>query len=366
MRFVVGLALLVVTIRAGQFIPSPKDGSVVTLQARLQGSFMTKTVFARRRFLAGLVALGALSPAALAQNGQCFIRTAAENANFKIRGFEVGLHPTGVDNVYENVSVLLKPTQMLVSTRIPKDAVSALVKLTVMEFPSGKRFFRIDGQIEQLNEAAYRIPLRSRIVAKFDDADLPGERERKMRGSAFQFTYDDEARFLGTMRGQLEFKVFTEATTSPDTPTMIIRFSPELVNAAWQEAIAKLSSFRQMYADQTCFARPYQPPPRVGAPCFLTTAAVETIGLHDDCWELRTLRRFRDDWLAKQADGPTDIARYYEQAPAVADRLRADPRRLVRLYFTGILPSALAARIGLNHFARRIYSHHMSRLLQAA
>ncbi|MEM6909431.1 MAG: CFI-box-CTERM domain-containing protein [Pseudomonadota bacterium] len=100
--------------------------------------------------------------------------------------------------------------------------------------------------------------------------------------------------------------------------------------------------------------------PREG--CFLTTAAVETIGLDDDCWELQTLRRFRDNWLADQTDGAADIARYYEYAPTIADGLREHPRKLAQLYFTGILPSALAAKFGLNRMARAIYSHHMRAL----
>lgn len=99
--------------------------------------------------------------------------------------------------------------------------------------------------------------------------------------------------------------------------------------------------------------------------CFLTTAACEMVGLADDCWELRTLRRFRDGWLAKQADGGADIARYYAEAPAIADRLRQDPRAALRLYWTRIVPSALAAQLGLNRAARALYSRGMRELLAA-
>ena len=35
--------------------------------------------------------------------------------------------------------------------------------------------------------------------------------------------------------------------------------------------------------------------------CFITTACCEALGLDDDCFELRTLRRYRDQVLAKTA-----------------------------------------------------------------
>src|SRR5690606_13403351 len=45
--------------------------------------------------------------------------------------------------------------------------------------------------------------------------------------------------------------------------------------------------------------------------CFLTSACCTVIGLGDRCWELETLRRFRDGWLSSFAAGRGDIARYY-------------------------------------------------------
>lgn len=96
--------------------------------------------------------------------------------------------------------------------------------------------------------------------------------------------------------------------------------------------------------------------------CFLTTATCEAVGLADDCWELRTLRRFRDGWLARQQGGNDDIAAYYAKAPAIAARLKADPRALLQLYWTRIVPSALAAQFGANQLARAIYSRGMREL----
>jgi hypothetical protein len=96
--------------------------------------------------------------------------------------------------------------------------------------------------------------------------------------------------------------------------------------------------------------------------CFLTTATCEAVGLADDCWELRTLRKFRDGWLAAQSGGMDDIRAYYAQAPQIAERLRADRQALLRLYWTRIVPSALAAQVGANRLARAIYTNGMRSL----
>jgi hypothetical protein len=62
--------------------------------------------------------------------------------------------------------------------------------------------------------------------------------------------------------------------------------------------------------------------------------------------------------------GKEDIALYYQRAPlmlAEIDR-RGDSRLLLQLYATHILPSALAARLGLNGLARTLYTDMMARL----
>ncbi|OYW61698.1 MAG: hypothetical protein B7Z31_02440 [Rhodobacterales bacterium 12-65-15] len=51
--------------------------------------------------------------------------------------------------------------------------------------------------------------------------------------------------------------------------------------------------------------------------CFLTTAACELRGLPDDCHELETLRRFRDDVLLETPDGRKLVENYYRVAPAL-------------------------------------------------
>ena len=49
--------------------------------------------------------------------------------------------------------------------------------------------------------------------------------------------------------------------------------------------------------------------------CFLTTAACEHRGLPDDCFELSTMRAFRDRVLLETCAGQAMVKHYYEIAP---------------------------------------------------
>lgn len=64
-----------------------------------------------------------------------------------------------------------------------------------------------------------------------------------------------------------------------------------------------------------------------GSWCFITTAVCDYFGKPDDCYELTTLRSFRDHWLRLQPDGPALIKAYYASAPSIVARLDASPLR---------------------------------------
>lgn len=55
--------------------------------------------------------------------------------------------------------------------------------------------------------------------------------------------------------------------------------------------------------------------------CYITTAVCESLGKPDDCYELEMLRKYRDDYLAAQADGEELISRYYDIAPTIVNRI---------------------------------------------
>lgn len=109
--------------------------------------------------------------------------------------------------------------------------------------------------------------------------------------------------------------------------------------------------------------------PNAAVGCYLTTASVGVVGLADDCWELRTLRGFRDGFLSSFEAGRALVTDYYVRAPRIVERISARPdgRAIwLRTYFGGILPSAIAARLGLNGLALKIYRAMTRRLERLA
>ena len=98
--------------------------------------------------------------------------------------------------------------------------------------------------------------------------------------------------------------------------------------------------------------------------CFITTACCEVLGLPDTCFELRALRRYRDEILAGTPDGQAAIALYYALAPALLNALEEKKRAeiLRDLYVRFILPSAIAAHLGFDGLAFKLYQSMMQEL----
>ena len=60
-----------------------------------------------------------------------------------------------------------------------------------------------------------------------------------------------------------------------------------------------------------------------GSWCFITTAVCKHLGKPDDCYELTTLRSYRDTWLKNQPGGVELIKEYYTIAPLIVSKLEA-------------------------------------------
>ena len=56
--------------------------------------------------------------------------------------------------------------------------------------------------------------------------------------------------------------------------------------------------------------------------CFLTTIVCEALGKADNCPELKTLRKFRDEYIRQQPYGNALVAEYYRIAPAIVVALK--------------------------------------------
>ena len=55
--------------------------------------------------------------------------------------------------------------------------------------------------------------------------------------------------------------------------------------------------------------------------CYITTAVCETFGKPDDCYELTTLRNYRDHYLAGLPEGERIIRAYYDVAPTIVKHI---------------------------------------------
>ncbi|MBQ2737374.1 MAG: hypothetical protein IJF38_01685 [Clostridia bacterium] len=61
--------------------------------------------------------------------------------------------------------------------------------------------------------------------------------------------------------------------------------------------------------------------------CFLTSACVDYLGKEDDCYELTTLRIFRDEYLKATEEGMELIKNYYEVAPSIVEKINASDKK---------------------------------------
>ncbi len=179
-------------------------------------------------------------------------------------------------------------------------------------------------------------------------------------------------------------KAFAHALAHKHTPLRLELYVPNwsdqnaiaignMVDQAGLEAAVKVAEERvaALAANQMECSIPsepdFLPPEKEG--CFLTTATVGAIGLADDCWELQTLRKFRDNVLKTTSKGRLLVKEYYDIAPDIVDRInaRSDAADIWRrTWGFGIVPAAIAAKFGLNSVARSIYFSMTKKLQKLA
>lgn len=59
--------------------------------------------------------------------------------------------------------------------------------------------------------------------------------------------------------------------------------------------------------------------------CYITTAICKELNRPDDCYELTTLRNYRDNWLSQQLGGKELIKEYYKTAPQIVEFIKKMP-----------------------------------------
>lgn len=100
--------------------------------------------------------------------------------------------------------------------------------------------------------------------------------------------------------------------------------------------------------------------------CFVTTACCGGLGLADDCWELRTLRRFRDRYLRFVENGSDEIAQYYDIGPSLTSYLKGNADATLRTYRRLVFPCAILTSVGLNNWCHQLYRKRLQTLVEEA
>jgi hypothetical protein len=91
--------------------------------------------------------------------------------------------------------------------------------------------------------------------------------------------------------------------------------------------------------------------------CYITTAVCEYQGKKDDCYELQTLRGWRDEYVKK--NHPTAILDYYKTAPKIVETIkkRIDAEEIFNRFFNKYIVNVVAAvEAGEPKAAYEIYS----------
>jgi hypothetical protein len=105
--------------------------------------------------------------------------------------------------------------------------------------------------------------------------------------------------------------------------------------SSWRAAVATVASAVAGYAAviylliitwrplYEALVRSLAASPQRNTGCLVSTACTRARGLPDDCEELLTLRRFRDEYVLSLPIGPAIVEHYYSVAPALVRRIDA-------------------------------------------
>ncbi len=92
--------------------------------------------------------------------------------------------------------------------------------------------------------------------------------------------------------------------------------------------------------------------------CYITTAVCRYQGKADDCYELTTLRDYRDSYLMKSQEGRALVEEYYELAPRLVMTMHMLPQEedlYQNLYRDYLLPCLHMIEDGKNEECKKLY-----------
>lgn len=92
--------------------------------------------------------------------------------------------------------------------------------------------------------------------------------------------------------------------------------------------------------------------------CYITTAVCENQNKPDDCYELETLRAYRDQYLMCTEEGRSIVEDYYDIAPSIvmALQMQKDSDRIYdRIYDSYLTPCIRMIEAGKNEECKQLY-----------
>ena len=108
-------------------------------------------------------------------------------------------------------------------------------------------------------------------------------------------------------------------------------------------------------------------PKKKSSLCFITTAVCKYFNKPDDCYELTTLRKFRDEWLVMQPEGSSLVKEYYEIAPGIVNAIDASVEKdeiYLHLWNDYIEPCIKLIELGANDTCKKLYIDMVNELKQ--
>lgn len=99
--------------------------------------------------------------------------------------------------------------------------------------------------------------------------------------------------------------------------------------------------------------------------CFITTACIRHYNLTDNCYQLKTLRQFRDSYILNLQNGTSLIEQYYLVAPQIVIHLNQHPERnnLYKNLFEQINQACYLIEHNEKENAKNLYVKIISQLL---
>ena len=99
--------------------------------------------------------------------------------------------------------------------------------------------------------------------------------------------------------------------------------------------------------------------------CYITTAVCRSLGRPDDCYELNTLRDYRDSYLLSTDEGREIVQEYYNIAPTILRRIdkKAEADEIYEnIWKTYLSPCITMIENGENEKCRDVYSSMVRKL----